>query len=139
MFLSRTFLENKYNDAQKELERAYEKGKEANIILDNYMMEEDEQGLFKKKSRKETEQDRAVQDNDVNRDEKFSLNIRESFTRVVNALKNITNYIIDLIIIFIVQTIIIPLLTLWGLMRIAKGIFGRPVSASSKTMRRKLF
>lgn len=133
------FLEKKYNDAQKELERAHEKGKEANIILDDYVMEREKQGLFKKKGQIEPSLDRTVQGKEGNREEKFSLNIKESFTRVVNALKNITNYIIDLVIIFIVQTIIIPLLTLWGLMRITQLIFGRQGSAPSKAIRRKLF
>ncbi len=133
------FLESKYNEAQKELEDAHEKGKEANIFLDNYVMEGEGHRLFKMKSRKETGQDVTVQDKEGNREEKFSVNIKKSFTRVVNAIKNITTYIIDLIIIFIVQTIIIPLLTLWGLLRIAKLILGRQVVPSSRKITRKVF
>ena len=57
--------------------------------------------------------------------EKFRLNIKQTFTKIVASLKNITSYIIDLIIVFIVQTIFIPLLTFWGLLKIARIIFRR--------------
>ena len=57
--------------------------------------------------------------------EKFRLNIKQTFTKIVASLKNITSYIIDLIIVFIVQTIFIPLLTFWGLLKIARTIFRR--------------
>jgi hypothetical protein len=48
------------------------------------------------------------------------LSLKSLFSLLVNKLREITNKVIDLIVIFIIHTIIIPLVTLWGLVGIAK-------------------
>jgi len=48
------------------------------------------------------------------------LSQKSLFSRLVNKFREITNQVIDLIVIFIIQTITIPLVILWGLVGIAK-------------------
>jgi len=44
--------------------------------------------------------------------------LKEKITTPVEKLANLTAYVIDLIVVFVIETILIPLATLWGLQKV---------------------
>ena len=107
--------------------------------------EKDRFKLFnkKKKEKREIESESADKNEPVyvkNKDvKKIKFNFKNIMGKFGDALKNITNHIIDLIVIFILQTIIIPIVTLWGLLQLTKFLFREQVYASATGVVGKLF
>jgi hypothetical protein len=130
--LDSVIFENRYSEAKQELENAYREGKEANLFIQEYGLEGSEQEA-EEEMRKNEEPKRELFGNTG------GLNMKKMFSRVVESLKNITIHIIDMIVVFILQTIVIPLITLWALVRIARGLFGTRFRLAMSGMTEKLF
>ncbi len=52
--------------------------------------------------------------------------IKEKILFLKDKISDYAEYTVDLIIVFLIQTVMIPLLVLWGLIRLARYIFGSP-------------
>jgi len=130
--LDSVIFENRYSEAKQELENAYRAGKEANLIMQEYGLEGPEQEA-EYEMRKDEELKKKLFENIG------GLNMKKMFSRVVESLKNITIHIIDMIVVFILQTVIIPLITLWALVRIARELFGARFRVAMSGMTEKLF
>jgi len=130
--LDSVIFENRYSEAKQELENAYRAGKEANLIMQEYGLEGPEQEA-EYEMRKDEELKKKLFENIG------GLNMKKMFSRVVESLKNITIHIIDMIVVFILQTVIIPLITLWALVRIARELFGARFRFAMSGMTEKLF
>lgn len=52
--------------------------------------------------------------------------IKEKILFLKDKISDYAEYTVDLIIVFLLQTVIIPLAVLWGLIRLARNIFGSP-------------
>jgi len=130
--LDSVVFENRYTEAKHELEKVYREGKEANLFVQNYglgtLEEEAQEGMKRgEKSEKELFGNTG------------GLNMKKMFSRIVESLKNITIHVIDITVVFILQTIIVPLITLWALVRIAKELFGTRFRLAMSGVTDKLF
>ena len=130
--LDSAVFENRYSEAKRELENAYREGREANLFMEEYGLEGPEQEN-EDEMRKDKEPKRELFGNTG------GLNMKRMFSRIVESLKNITIHIIEMIVVFVLQTIIIPLITLWALIRIARGLFGARFRVAMSGMTDKLF
>jgi hypothetical protein len=54
----------------------------------------------------------------------YAANFEEKIQDLKDTLSGYTEYIVDLIVVFILQTIVVPLIMLWLLIRLASGLFG---------------
>jgi len=61
------------------------------------------------------------------------VNMEEKVQSIKDKISNYIEYIIDLIVIFILQTIIVPLIILWLLMKIFSSLLGRNLTESAIT------
>lgn len=50
--------------------------------------------------------------------------VKTQVANLIDKLANITTYLTDLIIVFIVETIVLPLITLWGMVKVIEAIIG---------------
>jgi uncharacterized membrane protein len=130
--LDSVVFENRYAEAKQELEKVYSEGKEANLFVQKYgfesLEEEAQTGMHRgEKSEKERFGNTG------------GVNMKKMFSRIVDSLKNITIHVIDMTVVFILQTIIVPLITLWALVRIARELFGTRFRIAMSGMTDKLF
>lgn len=58
--------------------------------------------------------------------------IKEKILLLKDKISDYAEYIVDLIIVFVIQTVMIPLVVLWGLIRLVRYIFGSPRLFSGK-------
>jgi len=135
------FLEKKYEVASGFIENAYEQGEKVSSIL-NYLdfgPEERPTSGGEGRNKRELEGDRVsffrlfrMRDvREAPQTEKnggyttVPLSLKNIFGTLVERLKEISSHVIDLIVIFLIQTILIPLVTFWGLVWGVKLLFGR--------------
>jgi hypothetical protein len=59
-----------------------------------------------------------------------ALGIKERAKALIEKLRHSTRYVVNLIALFIVQSVLIPIVVLWALIRFAGYIFGSDVSAA---------
>lgn len=106
------FLEKEYNDAIRSLE-------DVNRELEKSAITEDRQpagdGYLEKL--------RKMYDSSVE-----AFEYKEKLEFLKEKLSEYTKYIINLIVVFVIQTIIIPIVSLWALAKLAGWIFGRNFS-----------
>ena len=53
-----------------------------------------------------------------------TINLEQRIQYLKDTISSYTEYIIDLIVVFILQTIVIPLIVLWGLIRLFSHLLG---------------
>ena len=136
------FLDEKYRSAKSFLENTYEEGKETSGVLD-YMglkLEVEDSVLQEEKTERRREEDAGIlsrlfrlqgrQEEMRGYDASIPVNIKSLFSKLVARLREITSHVIDLMVIFLIQTIVIPLLTLWGLIRVVKFLFNKTFTSS---------
>ncbi len=103
----RLFLQPEYQASQAAIEQA--KTTMLEIEIEQSIIKPEAQGLL----------DRAQQIWDNTRD---TLNLKKRIAALERAANSVTENIIDLIVIFVIQTIVFPLLFLWGLMAITRHV-----------------
>lgn len=105
------FLEDKYTQSTQSLDKIRKE------IKDPYEMGQFEKQVEGKSSFWEDLKKRYA-------DAKEALAIRERLELLKDRISNSVQYTIDLIIVFLLQTVIIPLIVLWGLIRLTANLFG---------------
>ena len=111
------FLEEEYLESTKSLNKAKEEVKESELLNRNMEDDPDSQGFWDGLKQKY-------------QNVKDAVNLTQQFARLKDIASNIIKYIINLIIVFVLQTIIIPLLILWGLIKLTGHIFGGNISTA---------
>ena len=105
------FLKDKYAEATQSLEEINDDIKDSNLINENVKKEEKDSGFWDK------------------------VNIMRKVGSLKDTVSNGIKYIINLIIVFTLQTIVIPIVLLWALIKLTGYVFG---SGTSKVVEEKI-
>ena len=112
------FLEEQYLESTKALGEAKNEMQDSELLLDENMQGSQKSKGFWNGVKKKYQ------------DTMNMLNLKKQFDTLKDLASNIIEYLINLIIVFILQTIIIPLLILWALIKLSGYIFGSNFSTS---------
>ncbi len=108
------FLKDKYEESTESLEKIRGEIEESNLTEENKDQKQ-EQGLLD--SLKDKYQNLTG-----------SMDLRNKLTALKDTVSNAVEYIINLIVVFVLQTILIPLLVLWALVKLTGYLFGSNIS-----------
>ena len=113
------FLEKQYTESLKSLEKVNQEIKDTDIIDEGGKTPKDDPGYWDALKK-------------VYKDTKDAIDIRGKIIFLKEKISDYAKYIINLMIVFLLQTVIIPLCVLWGLIRLAAYIGGRPQPVPEK-------
>ncbi|MCP4353547.1 MAG: hypothetical protein GY795_49490 [Desulfobacterales bacterium] len=105
------FLKDKYTESVKSLEKVNEEIKNSSLIKERTKVKPDESGYLGKLKKMYTDTTEAV-------------NIKDKIAYLKEKISDYAEYTINLIIVFILQTVIIPVFVLWLLIRFIRYIYG---------------
>ncbi|MCP4049492.1 MAG: hypothetical protein GY730_02140 [bacterium] len=105
------FLKDKYTESVKSLEKVNEEIKNSSLIKEKTKVKPDESGYLGKLKKMYTDTTEAV-------------NIKDKIAYLKDKISDYAEYTINLIIVFILQTVIIPVFVLWLLIRFIRYIYG---------------
>jgi hypothetical protein len=103
------FLKDKYEKSTESLERIKGEIEASNLVEDNLKQKKDSGILDSLKDKYQNFTD--------------SIDIKDRLSALKDSVSNAVEYIINLIIVFVLQTIIIPLLVLWALVKLSGFLF----------------
>ncbi|MBW2116812.1 MAG: hypothetical protein JRH09_02675 [Deltaproteobacteria bacterium] len=109
------FLKDKYLKSTESLEEIKREIKNPNLLEQDTENRPGESGFWDELNR-------------MYEDAKETANIRHRLALLKDAVSHCVTYIINLIIVFVLQTIVIPVLVLWGLMRFTGYLLGTNIS-----------
>jgi hypothetical protein len=137
--LDTIFLDKKYQTASDFIQNAYEEGEKASSILDHLEFEPEERAAGWEEGRGTGEVNgeigsflRLFRLRDMGKEPQMGKNsgymalplgLKNIFGTLVERFREISSHVIDLIVIFLIQTILIPIVTLWGFIRGVKLFF----------------
>ncbi|OQY53589.1 MAG: hypothetical protein B6245_22715 [Desulfobacteraceae bacterium 4572_88] len=113
------FLEKQYTESLKSLEKVNQEIKDADIIDEDGKTPKDDPGYWDALRK-------------MYKDTKDAIDLRGKIMFLKDKISDYAKYIINLMIVFLLQTVIIPLCVLWGLIRLAAYIGGRPQPVPEK-------
>jgi hypothetical protein len=139
--VNNVFLEKRYEAATAELEKADSEGKKSKYLFDGI----EEKRESKVVDSKGTYSDESLMGEEVGGTERkgwgrgVKINIRDVLNSLTDTLSRAAHFIIELIVIFILQTIIIPLLTLWCLLRLVRVVLSEQLYSAAAGATRRMF
>lgn len=104
------FLADKYNESIKSLEKTEKEVKDAGLTAARQGAKEDESGYLSKLK-------------ELYENTKEYKKYKDKIMLLKEKISDYTEYIIDLIIVFILQTVIIPVFILWGFTKIVQKVY----------------
>lgn len=109
--ISELFLQEKYQEATKVIDQFRK------TLQEEYAATNQEQSVPKDNAGEGDTTEEKWYDFSQYNPKRIFTDIKEKISVLTEQITNITKYIVDLIVVFLMETIVVPLLTLWGLVK----------------------